>query len=135
MYVIYTDGACAIHTTKCGGAAALVIDEEGGRNPLSFHQCETTSQRMELSGVILGLSATPLHAEVEVKTDSQYVVQGMAGNWKLKSNLDLWEILRGLAGRRKVTFTWIPRNSEKSHADADRLANEVSKICPNDVSY
>jgi ribonuclease HI len=85
---------------------------------------------MELSGVILGLTATPPHVEIEVKTDSQYVVQGIAGNWKLKLNLDLWEILRVLVADRKVTFTWIPRNSEAGHASVDGAANRISKECP-----
>lgn len=132
MFVLYTDGACCVHTTRCGGAAAIKYGPDGNRDEIKFHECKTTSQRMELIGAIIGLNAIPLNAEVEVKTDSQYLVQGMAGNWRLKSNLDLWEILRGLAANRKVTFTWIPRNSERSHAAADKLANETSRMCPLD---
>lgn len=132
MYIIYSDGACCVHATQCGGCAAIVYKPNGKRDEVKFHECKTTSQRMELTGAILGLNTTPLNAEVEVKTDSQYIVRGTAGEWKLNKNLDLWEILRGLAGRRKVTFTWIPRNSEKSHVAADRLANEVSRNCPLD---
>jgi hypothetical protein len=58
------------------------------------------------------------------------VVQGMAGNWKLKYNLDLWQILKDVAARRNVTFTWIPRNSEAGHAAVDGAANRISKQCP-----
>ena len=51
----------------------------------------TTNNRMELLAVIEGLAAIRWKgAEVEVWSDSQYVVNTVTQGWKRKKNHDLW---------------------------------------------
>jgi probable phosphoglycerate mutase len=85
----------------------------------------TTNNVAEYSGLIAGLqAAADLGAvEVEVRMDSKLVVEQMSGRWKIKhENMrPLAAKAAALVGRfRSVTFTWVPRESNK-HADA--LAN------------
>ena len=126
-YLAYTDGACATHTTKCGGAAVVLIDGDDKEERSSFHVCETTSQRMELEAIIEALDMVPPLTDIFIKTDSMYVAGGYTGSWNLKHNLDLWARLRGLAMNRMVILAYIPRNSEPGHAEADGLASQASK--------
>ncbi len=85
----------------------------------------TTNNVAEYSGLIAGLrAAADLGAvEVDVRMDSQLVVEQMSGRWQIK-NAGLRPLAAeaaALANRfAKVRYTWIPR-AENRHADA--LAN------------
>ena len=71
---------------------------------------QTTNNRMELTGVIMALSALKEPCKVELTTDSRYVVdsvtKGWVYGWKKKGwmrtpkepakNADLWKQLLGL---------------------------------------
>lgn len=122
--IIYTDGACLVHGTKCGGAAVVNGDDE-----YTFHECNTTSQRMELAAVALAISSLPSGTKATLRSDSQYVVRGYNEKWKLKSNLDLWDMLRLAMTRHKVTLEWIPRRSCKGACRADNLAGYAAQMC------
>lgn len=92
---------------------------------LSGGEAQTTNNRMELMGVITGLSALKFPCEVILTTDSKYVVDSVtkgwakkwqANNWiksdkKKALNTDLWEQLLALLDTHKVTFNWV-----KGHA-------------------
>ncbi len=129
QHVIYTDGACRVHDTKCGGVGIVICTPGKPVDTYSFHQCATTNQRMELMAVIAALAPMPLGADVLVKSDSEYVVRGHNENWRTKTNHDLWQELRGMMKGRNATLTWIPRCSEPDHVKADQLAKEASRRC------
>ena len=83
-----------------------------------------TNNVAEYSGLIAGLRLAAEHApdaEVEVRMDSQLVVEQMAGRWRIKHPelARLAEEARALLPAQ-VSFTWIPR---AQNTDADRLAN------------
>ncbi len=86
-----------------------------------------TNNVAEYRGLIAGLEeATKLGAtEVDVRMDSQLVVEQMSGRWKVK-HPDLKALIEqamSLATTfERITYAWIPR-AENSHAD--RLANEA----------
>jgi ribonuclease HI len=76
---------------------------------------------MELLAAITGLSALKEPCEVELYSDSQYLVnaflQGWLENWKKKNfkkgtrdevkNIDLWEELSRLTEIHSVSFIWV----------------------------
>lgn len=130
MYEAWTDGACMVHEGKCGGYAVVIDDGKGKRNTFKVHVCETTSQRMEISAVIMALVSTPPGSKVRVKTDSQYVVGCTTKGWKRRVNNDLFAMLDELMSARDVQVKWIPRNSEDPHALADELSKIASTACP-----
>ncbi len=101
-------------------ATGEVIAERGERIGIA------TNNVAEYRGLIAGLELARTHApgaEVEVRMDSQLVVEQMNRTWKVKhpDMQALWEQATNLApaGTR---FTWIAR-AENAHAD--RLANEA----------
>jgi len=120
---IYTDGACSGNPGPGGYGAILVHGEH--RKEISGGDPQTTNNRMELMGVIKGLEMLKKPCEVEVYTDSRYIVdsveKGWVYNWQKKKwmrtkteptpNADLWQELLALLAKHKVTFHWV-----KGHA-------------------
>ena len=80
---IYTDGACSGNPGK-GGWGAL-IQENDNEKKLSGSELNTTNNRMELTAVIKALEHYNEAKEIEIFTDSKYVMQGITEwikNWK-----------------------------------------------------
>src|SRR5215471_7498663 len=107
---LFTDGACSGNPGPGGWAFILQHPRSGSSREGSGAELETTNNRMELAGVIEGLSAIKRPSRVEVVTDSQYVAKGIGEwlpNWKRQgwqrkegrtfkpvSNVDLWQRIR-----------------------------------------
>lgn len=120
---LYTDGACSGNPGPGGWGAILRFGEH--EKELSGGEAKTTNNRMELSAVIAGLSALKEPCEVEIISDSKYVIDAVTKGWAVKwqkngwvkpdkkpaLNPDLWEKLLGLLAKHKVSFTWV-----KGHA-------------------
>jgi ribonuclease HI len=119
MLKIYTDGACSGNPGPGGWAYVIpeYTKEEFDYAPA------TTNNRMELIAVIEGLHGALKYAnggDVEIITDSQYVVNTMTLGWKKNKNVDLWQELDNiLVYFHEVKWTWI-----KGHAD-----NPYNKRC------
>lgn len=128
---IYTDGACSGNPGSGGFCAILIYN--GAEKVISGSEKLTTNNRMELLGVIRGLEALKEPCEVDLYSDSQYVVSAFAEGWiygwckngwktaskKEVKNPDLWKILLELTQRHKVNFIKV-----KGHAD-----NEYNNRC------
>ncbi len=84
----------------------------------------TTNNRMELTAAIEGLKALMKPCIVTLFSDSTYLVNTMAKNWKRKANTDLWEELDKLVKVYDVTWLWLQRNSTSELVECDRLAKE-----------
>ena len=128
--IIYTDGACSGNPGP-GGWGAILRYKDTVRE-LSGGEKQTTNNRMELMGAIYALKALKEPCEVELYTDSQYLVKAInegwlkgwkAKNWKRKDgelkNIDLWQQLDALLTTHSVSFHWV-----KGHAD-----NENNNRC------
>lgn len=124
---IFTDGSYA-SSTNTGGVGFVVVKENKQIFSYSKMFKNTTNQRMEVIAVCIALESVKNPSEIEIVTDSMYVVGTMTKNWKRKANNDLWERLEAAASKHKVTYTWC-----KGHADnefnrtADTLAFNASK--------
>jgi ribonuclease HI len=127
---IYTDGACSGNPGPGGWGAILRYQDV--QRELSGGEKQTTNNRMELLGAISALEALKEPCEVELYTDSQYLVNAInkgwlkawkAKGWKRKDgelkNPDLWQRLDALLAAHKVSFHWV-----KGHAD-----NEFNNRC------
>lgn len=128
---LYTDGACSGNPGKGGYCAILKWQDK--EKVISGGDQNTTNNRMELMGVIEGLSALKEACEVDIYSDSAYVVNAflqdwisfwLLNNWKTKGkkevqNIDLWERLIALVRKHKVTW-----NKVKGHSD-----NELNNRC------
>ena len=133
---IYTDGACANNPGKGGYGIVLMYQKQDGQviqKNLSRGFELTTNNRMELLAVIDALNALKSPCEVELYSDSKYVIDAInqkwidswqEKNWKLNTknpvkNIDLWQKLLQATKPHKIEFIWV-----KGHA-----SNEFNNLC------
>ena len=142
---LYTDGAASGNPGPGGYGVVLRFrsQEKTFEKELSGGDKSTTNNRMELMGVIQGLSALKEPCQVTLTTDSKYVVDSItkawAYGWKKKGwiksdkkpalNVDLWEMLLPLLEKHKVTFNWVKGHAgHPENERCDRLAVEQRDI-------
>ena len=133
---IYTDGACRGNPGP-GGFCCIIV-QDGKTRELKGGNKSTTNNIMEMTAIIVALKQLKEPCEVELTTDSQYVVKGMtewmAGwvrrNWVNASkqpvkNKDLWLELKKLNERHKIKWVWVRgHNGHPENERADILANQ-----------
>ena len=105
---------------------------------LSGGEPHTTNNRMELLGVIEGLRALKEPCEVEVISDSSYVVKGInewLDNWikrdfKKVKNPDLWQEYLKVSEQHSVVATWIQGHAghEENERCDDMARTEAGKF-------
>jgi len=143
---LYTDGAASGNPGPGGYGVVLVCGSL--RKELSGGFALTTNNRMELLAVIKGLEAIRWeNAEVEVYSDSTYVVKAInegwlekweSSGWKKKKNPDLWQAFLPLYRRHRVRFHWIKGHAghpENERCDALAVAAYGSSPLPDDPGY
>jgi ribonuclease HI len=127
---LYTDGSCLKNPGPGGWAAILKWREEV--RELSGAMPKTTNNRMELQAAIEGLNALKRPMQIDLYTDSKYVMQGVtdwmprwkANGWltaakKPVQNKDLWQDLDTALVQHTVAWHWV-----KGHA-----GNEMNERC------
>src|SRR5690606_33704836 len=80
---IFTDGACSGNPGPGGWGAILRFN--GKTKELSGGEAATTNNRMELMAAISALNALTEPCEIDLYTDSKYVMDGISGwihGWK-----------------------------------------------------
>ena len=129
--VIYTDGACSGNPGPGGWGAILMY--KGTKKEISGAKNNTTNNVMELTAALEGLKMLKFPCEVELYSDSAYLVNGflqgwiynwMKNGWKTANkepvkNKELWEELYALTKKHEVEFIKV-----KGHAD-----NEFNNRC------
>ena len=133
---IYTDGACANNPGKGGYGVVLMYEKQDGtvvQKKLSKGFEMTTNNRMELLAVVDALNSLKTSCEIELYSDSKYVVDAInqkwidswqEKNWKLNTknpvkNIDLWQKLLVAMKPHAIKFIWV-----KGHA-----SNEYNNLC------
>ena len=132
---MYTDGACKGNPGAGGYACILVFGEH--EKELSGGEAQTTNNRMELSAVISGLEALKEPCEVEIYSDSKYIVSAInegwlrswvKNNWKKSDkkpvlNVDLWQRYIAASAKHNLKFNWVKgHNGHDYNERCDRLA-------------
>lgn len=132
---IYADGACSGNPGPGGWGAILMYGRH--RRELSGGAARTTNNRMELLGVITALETLKEPCQVELFSDSKYVVdalaKGWARSWKARGwvkpdkkpalNPDLWERLLALCDVHQVNCHWVKGHAENAYNNrCDELA-------------
>lgn len=132
---IYTDGACRGNPGP--GGWGVVLNYDGHEKHLFGGELDTTNNRMELLAAIKALSALREPCDVELFTDSKYVMQGIKewlfnwkkNNWKTAGkkdvkNKDLWQQLDKETQRHNINWSWVKGHSGNPGNElADELAN------------
>ena len=125
-YIIYTDGAYS-PTDEKGGIGFVILDENEEIIYMDSKQyIRTTNQRMELLAAIMALSALVEKSDIELISDSAYLVKTMTDGWKRRANIDLWELMDEQDQRHKIKYTHVRgHKGNKYNEIADDLAVEA----------
>ena len=132
---LYSDGACSGNPGPGGFGTILVFGKHEKCISQGFEN--TTNNRMELLGAIVGLEALTEPCEVTVISDSKYLCdainKGWLESWKQKGwrkadkkpvlNPELWQRLDKLLQVHSVTFEWVKgHNGHEYNERCDQMA-------------
>ena len=132
---IFTDGACSGNPGPGGYGAILRYGKH--EKEISQGFAETTNNRMELTAAIEALKLLKEPCEVNLFTDSLYLVNGINKGWAKKwktngwmrnkqekaLNPELWDQLLTLCEQHKITFVWLKGHAgHPENERCDRLA-------------
>lgn len=134
---IYTDGACSGNPGPGGWGA--YIDNAGLVTELSGREENTTNNRMELKAVIEALNSFTSKTNLNLYTDSKYVMDGSSKwieNWKKNGwktaqkkavkNQDLWIELDKLVHFHQIHWVWVKgHDGNLGNERADYLATSA----------
>ena len=126
---LFSDGSSRGNPGAGGYGTILQYEDNSGtihEKTMSQGYYETTNNRMELMGCIVGFEALTRPCRVQVYSDSKYLVDAFNQNWIEKwvqngwkrgksgpvKNIDLWKRLLTAIKPHEVSFTWV-----KGHAD------------------
>ena len=132
--LIYTDGACSGNPGPGGWGAILKYGE--AEKEISGGEALTTNNRMELTAAIMALSALKEPCEVDLYSDSKYLIDSFSKGWvyywqkagfkkkgKDVPNTDLWIKLLQLFNIHKVNLIWVKGHAENEYNNrCDKLA-------------
>ena len=134
---IYTDGACSGNPGPGGWGA--YIDNAGVVTEISGREEDTTNNRMELKAVIEALNSFTNKTNLNLYTDSKYVMDGSSKwieNWKKNGwktaqkkavkNQDLWIELDKLIHFHQIHWVWVKgHDGNLGNERADYLATSA----------
>ena len=142
---IYTDGSARGNPDGPGGYGAVLhfTDSKGQlhEKELSAGYKKTTNNRMELMAAIVGLEALNRHCQVELYSDSKYVVDAFNQHWidswvkknwinsqkKPVKNPDLWKRLLKAKEPHQVKFIWVKgHDGHPQNERCDELATTAA---------
>jgi ribonuclease HI len=132
---LFSDGS-ALGNPGPGGYG-VVLRYEGKEKELSGGESHTTNNRMELLGAIEGLRAIKEPCEVEIISDSSYVVRGInewlvgwiKRDFKKVKNIDLWKEYILVSKTHKIKATWVRgHNGHEENERCDKLARDEAEM-------
>jgi ribonuclease HI len=142
---IFSDGACRGNPGP--GGWGVLLRYRGKEKTLHGGELNTTNNRMELMGAIVGLESLKRRSRVHLTTDSQYVCKGVQEwlhDWKRRGwktadrkpvkNVDLWERLDAALAEHDVQLHWVRGHSGHDENErVDALANQgIDKLLHNE---
>lgn len=142
---IYTDGAARGNPDGPGGYGTILqfVDSAGVLHEKEFSQGfeKTSNNRMELLAAIVGLEALNRPCEVELYSDSRYLIDAhnrhwlenwQKNGWKTSGkapvrNQDLWERLLLAEEGHRICWHWVKgHNGHPENERCDKLATAAA---------
>lgn len=152
---IYTDGSARGNPDGPGGYGTVLkyIAPGGTVHEREFSQGyeKTTNNRMELMAAIVGLEALTKPCQVELYSDSQYLIKAFNEDWisgwikkgwkrgknEPVKNVDLWKRLLCAAKPHQITWIWVKGHAGHEYnercdhlataaADSDNLIKDIA---------
>jgi len=138
--IIYTDGACSGNPGPGGWGAVMMYGPL--TREISGYAPATTNNRMELSAAIEALQALKEPCQVDLYSDSSYLVNAINNGWlkrwtlnnwqtaakKSVENIDLWQKILKLLTLHSINFHKVKGHSDNPYNNrCDTLAREAIK--------
>ena len=127
---VFTDGSCT--GTGLGAWATLIVVPKVSVTPLYGTLNWTTINRCELEPIVAGLRYIERVTgkgkpgfRVTVVSDSQTTVRVIAGEYKAKSNADLWDAYYTASANMNVKAIWRERRSHEYMIYVDNLCHSL----------
>ena len=148
---IYSDGSARGNPDGPGGYGTILryVDPKGETHEkeLSAGYDKTTNNRMELMGAIVGLESLNRPCEVQMFSDSKYVISAfnehwienwIKRGWKTASkqpvkNVELWKRLIEAAKPHKITWNWVKGHA--GHAENERCDELATTAADQPLDY
>jgi ribonuclease HI len=131
---LFSDGS-ALGNPGPGGYGTILL--YGNKEKvISGGELHTTNNRMELKGVIEGLKALKEPCDVEIVSDSSYVVRAInewLDSWikrdfKKVKNIDLWQEYINVSKPHRIKATWVRgHNGHRENERCDELARDEAQ--------
>ncbi|MDD2399506.1 MAG: ribonuclease HI [Sulfurovum sp.] len=134
--ILYCDGS-SLGNPGPGGYGGI-LEFKGHRKEYSGGDVHTTNNRMELQAVIEGLKLLKEPCNVEIISDSSYVIKAInewlpgwvKRNFAKVKNVDLWQTYLEVSSLHTIKGTWVRgHNGHPENERCDELAKlEAEKI-------
>ena len=146
--VIYTDGAARGNPDGPGGYGAVIeyVDSKGQLHTKELSQgyIKTTNNRMELMGAVAAFEALTKPCEVELWSDSKYLISAFREHWidswirknwmrtpsEPVKNVDLWKRLLEASRPHSVSWNWL--KGHDGHAQNERCDKLATAAADSD---
>lgn len=136
LITIYTDGAAKGNPGNGGYGVVMMSGKH--KKEMSEGYRLTTNNRMELLSVIVALETIKTeNAQVEIFSDSKYVVDSVEKKWvfgwqkkgfKGKKNIDLWQRFLKVYPKHQVKFNWVKGHAGNIYNErCDELAVQAAE--------
>ena len=147
---IYSDGSARGNPDGPGGYGTILryVDAKGEvhEKELSAGYDKTTNNRLELMGAIVGLEALNRPCDVEIFSDSQYVIKAFNDKWiegwikkgwktagnKPVKNVELWKRLLKAAEPHGIRWNWVKGHA--GHEENERCDTLATRAADRPVS-
>lgn len=138
--IIYTDGACSGNPGPGGWGTILMYKDT--KKEINGYMEDTTNNVMEITAVIEGLKMLKYKCQVEIYSDSAYVVNAFNNHWiegwikknwinsnkEPVKNKELWQELYTLTKQHEVKFIKVKGHSDNEYNNrCDELARLAIK--------
>ena len=131
---LFSDGS-ALGNPGPGGFGTI-LKYGDNEKIITGSEAHTTNNRMELLGVIEGLNALKEPCEVDVISDSSYVIKGInewlrgwiKRDFKKVKNPDLWHRYLEVSSSHKIKGIWVRgHDGHVENERCDKLAREAAQ--------
>lgn len=133
--LIYADGSCLKNGSESAQAGAGVVLMTEDHQRIKLKACflgALTNQKAEILACAIGLESLKIPCQVQVYSDSKYVIETMLGKNRMKTNHEFWERLVNACLTHKVEWTWIHGHAGDAFQEtADRLSRAAATAKEN----
>ena len=125
---IYCDGSSLGNGQQLSRAAGVaLLGYKGIWRAVGEYIGQATNQQAEIVAAAIGLETLREPCDVDLYTDSRYVVETMNGRYRRKTNQKWWQRLDQAAARHRVNWQWTRGHvghllQETADATARRIA-------------